>query len=204
MSGFGSRPVREERVSLATGPILPDASPPAVLTPEDEDAAWRAIDELTDPRFQVYTRAAARLIEFGESALPYLVAAGRTQRIDFGVPSSATSPVIHRILEQVASQRLVAYLRSPYEDLRNSAVRHLGERKEVGAVPHILAALPDADPSLRSKFFAALQAITAIPEVRPESLDEALPALIDRWREWWETRQPGTGPVEATAAGTSF
>ncbi|MBI4614672.1 MAG: hypothetical protein HY720_13765 [Planctomycetes bacterium] len=165
------------------------------LSAEEEDVLLEAIQGLASPHFAVYTASAATVIGFGERALPILVRDAQAERTDFGVRSRAVPPVIHRILEEVPTPRLVAYLRWRSGDARRSAAIHLGERKEAGAVPHLLATLPPSPASLRLRYFEALREITAIPDRDPEDWEGASPELVEAWEEWWRGRNaPAAAP----------
>ena len=180
--------------TIPTGEALPvDAHPIRPLEVEEIALVESAIVDLTSSDFGVYTRAATQLIEIGEPVVIALIDARNLQRIDFGVSSPAIEPVVHRILEDLASDRLVLYLGSPSKGARRSATIHLAARNEIGAVPHLLEKFPSSPRSLRARFFDALHELTGVPEDRPLSWEEGAEEHIEAWTTWWIARQPSPG-----------
>jgi hypothetical protein len=170
-----------------------DSSRPEAL---DEATAIRvetSIAKLGSGDLVTYARAAARLIEIGEPAVPALIDAGALERVDFGISTPAVDPIVHRILEDLDSERLAAYLSSRSDAARRSAALHLAARGERGAVPLLLENLPASPRSLRARFFDALRELTGLPDRRPASWEESAEEHLGAWTAWSIARQP-VGP----------
>ena len=182
---------------LATGcqtrpaqPLATVASVPAPATAVALAAPGpyaRDVDLLRSTDFVARSRASERLVAAGERALPALGAAGDGSMHVLGTQEiSTTTPVLRVILADLAEDRLVSQLDSPWSVLRRETASELGRRGRWRAVPYLLPRMDDEDARVRAASAASLRRLTN----RFFGFDAAASLharrrATERWREWW-------------------
>jgi HEAT repeat protein len=179
------------------GPSAPrDDVPPGPAAPEGPHR--EAVRRLLDGDFAERARASEALVAAGEDALEALVEAGDAPVAVHGgrATASATRPVVEAILGAATSERLEeVHLESPGTSVRRVAAEELGRRGAWSAVPALVSRLGDDDAGVRLAAAAALRRVTGRADVvAPASAAEA-PAVVARWRAWWEREGRDLAPL---------
>jgi HEAT repeat protein len=182
---------------IRQGPPPPRDDVPA--GPAAPDDRFRAeVRRLVEGDFVERARASERLVAAGEDALPALVEAGDAPVAVHGgrAVAVATRPVVEAILAAATTERLeTVHLVSPGASVRRVAADELGRRGAWTAVPALVSRLGDPDAGVRAASAAALRRVTGRADVLAPASPADAPAVVARWRAWWEGEGRGLAPI---------
>jgi len=164
--------------------------PPDTRRPSDAEQLEIAadIDTLLTAEFDEYPEAGRRLIEHGETVIPCLGQAAQRHPAP-AVRKERLKIVFRPVLAELAPERVLIALASPYPAVRAAAAWSAGDRGLEPLGLRLIELLDDPDTEVRRRAIAALRKITGeFLGYRADDSPSARAANAAEWHEFWRQR----------------